>query len=105
LVVQKRLSVVSPRGLVVALVVIGALVLGSIALIWVAASSANSSLSQPATVKSFPYGPADRNGADEDAVNRGALADSERYAAQVPEPGDSTDVAQTQTQRQTRGPR
>jgi hypothetical protein len=50
-------------------------------------------------VKSFPYGPADRNGMEQSAVARGSLADSERYAAQVPEPGDAAVEQAT-----TRGP-
>ena len=87
MVTQKRLAVFSPAGVWVALAAVAVLVLCTVALVWVATSHGNRPLTLSPTVKALPYGPADRNVTSEAAISRGAAADSERYAAQVPTSG------------------
>ena len=84
MVIQKRLGVFNPRALLVALIAVGMLALASLAVVWISGSSSSGGIATPAATQAFPKGPAERAGSDEASIQRGAAADWQRYAAQVP---------------------
>jgi hypothetical protein len=83
-VIQQRLSGFSGQGIRFALAILGVLVLCGLAGVLVTGSLAGPSTTQSSKFQAFPNGPGDRGAVDEVAVQRGANADSARYAAQVP---------------------